>query len=503
MEFITVPRRWRGSTATAVAGSSHGGTGGQASPERGGGGRAARACDAANLRDGEAEPAPAARGGEEDRADGGFADSGAQEEDGAEEQYDPWKELQKEREGLKQLRKQWGEDHWTVRLAQQRVDAAEQHWQSERPATRPSRLLQRAEQTVRKLEERADNIVSKLRSLDEEYNRKRDALEADLLGERTKLREARGRLVEVQAQVGAEACRGSGGAAPQGADRQVLASSVDALQQLVAPQLAAVAEAVEVAGVDDGVKQQLHQVMASLSSVHGSMQQHIAVPEHRHAGRFDIGDGEESLPSLDDADWARHAAAEPRDGQGWGYCWNGHVAYQRGGGYNGYNGYASHRHDYGASAWHGGYADGGQQAGHWYWSAADDGEEQERGSKRGKCGTHAAYEYDPMEEQRFEDMVVPTGGDGGSATAANAEAGAAAAAATTASAAGSAGGVADVGGETPMDRTARMDAMVAKFRRAATERGVDVSDVDVGATTAEQLQRIADERFGAASSSWW
>ncbi len=191
---------------------------------------------------------------------------------------DLWRALQAEREELKALRKKWGDAHWTVQGAQERVAAAEERWKQGKPATPLSRALQRAEQAVRRADERVDQTITKIKALDEEYNNKRDALEEALVEERTRARDLKHRLAEAQAAVGEEAARARGGGgrgagAAGGAandDKKVLASSVEAIQSRIAPQLAAVAEALEAGGGPQELRQQVHALTSHVQHHRGA-----------------------------------------------------------------------------------------------------------------------------------------------------------------------------------------------------------------------------------------
>ncbi len=145
------------------------GTGETASPARQGNMAGAHGDDA------EARRGDGIRGDEDvgmedlDTGREGFGDEGeGKEYPQPASHQDLWRALQSERDELKALRKKWGDQHWTVQAAKQRVAAADERWKNGKPAAQLSRVLQRAEQGVRKADERIEQTIAKIRALDEE-----------------------------------------------------------------------------------------------------------------------------------------------------------------------------------------------------------------------------------------------------------------------------------------------------------------------------------------------
>ncbi len=489
-EFITVQRRRRGAAARAAAGQSSADA--AVAPTRGGAGDSVNAPaggDAGTRMDGVEDGMDADDDWELDDDDVG------QEPREDEDQRQPspqdlWRELQVERDELRTLRRKWGDSHWTVHAARQRVEAAEDLWRSEKPATMPSRVLQRAEQSVRKAEERVSQTLEKIQKLDTEYQAKRAGLEEDLEDERGKLRECRTRLGQAQADVGAAARRvnDDGGDEAQhdqdrAAERRVLAASADQIQLHIAPQLAAAVEAVEAGATTEAVRQQLHSVLACITDVHGAMQQQVEAPERQRRWHYDIADDESDLPELDAEDWRRC-------GGGWSEWGSRHHEYQ---------GYQAAQVGYGHGG--GGHWGGGHSYGHdygcsWYW-AGDQRSGDDSGPPRSKRWRADAEAFaDAMEEQEPRDMQVPAHlEDGAGPREQGAAAGSAASAAAAMAATGAGAAEATAGGGASA-QDAQLLGMVEAFRKTAGERGVDISDISMDGITAAQLQLLATARFG-------
>ncbi len=400
---------------------------------------------------------------------------------------DLWRALQSEREELKALRRKWGDGHWTVQGAQERVAAAEERWRLGKPATPLSRALQRAEQAVRRADERVDQTITKIKALDEDYNRMRDALEETLAEERTKARDLKLKLAEAQAAVGEEAARvrgggGRGGGTACGAaseDKKVLASSVEAIQSRIAPQLAAVAEALEVGGGPEELRQQVHALMSNITEVHGKMQQRVETAGGDEGRVFDIADNVSELPELDDDDWRAHGYTWQDDGWHGG----GRYDYDHGATNGYYDGYWGGQYGYHGQAAFGHH--GYQRA----WDASDQGGGVRRTKRRWPGGEDDQAD---MEVQSFDQMHSPS-----HLTAAGATKGPAAddgsgeqqeraAAATAAEAAATA------------EAATTLAKRVEAFRRTAESKGIDIADVDLDSNsiTLEKLNEIAVSRFG-------
>ncbi len=364
-----------------------------------------------------------------------------------------FEELQRERAELKQLRRQWPEDHWAVATALDRVAAAEDAWKSEKPAPLPSRALMRAEQAVRKGEGRVDAIVSKIRELDAEYERVRDQLEEDLAGERQKLRDCRAALKQAQEQVGAQGRRQGEEEAQRWGDDgetweqsgQTVRDAVSSLEEEVAPELTALVAQLEASGAGEDITQKAQSLMSKLSAVHSGLHQ-LAQNQQRHQ-HYDLADSE-SLPELTDQErqqmqgWTDEWYYQERQWQPWGGHWASPQVDWRGGWADAQSGHGS--------AWqHCHY--GGSGPG---WGG--DSGPQEPPNKRGKLEDHA--------------MEVEEGPPARAAAEAPEE-----------------------GAEA--DAKALQRARVAEFRAAAASRGIDVSDLDLDSITLEQLEAVAAARL--------
>ncbi len=376
-----------------------------------------------------------------------------------------------------------GEEHWTVQTAKQRVAEAEDLWRSEKPATQPSRLLQRAEQAARKAEERVAKGVEGIQALDAEYESKRASLVEALEEEREKLRECRINLAHAQDQVGAAGRRArneSENETRRTAERQVLQSSVTLLEQQVAPQLAAAVEAAESGGASDELRQQLQAVMACLTNVHGDMQQVATAPYGRAHWNFDISDEESELPELDENDWRQHYQYHGEWRTGWDHQYYDYR-------YN-YGGQANCYGDWWQYGSNGRTNDGNQR----YWPAGGGYEEGDdpRCPKRGRA---AGWSSDEMEEQAYDDMHAPEHIE---AKVAEQELAAAAAAAGTAEEDAARQQQQQQQLQLQQEEGAKLATMVEAFRKSAEEKGVDITDVDLGAVTVPQLQLLATARLG-------
>ncbi len=367
-----------------------------------------------------------------------------------------FEELQRERAELKQLRRQWPEDHWAVVTAMDRVAAAEDAWKSEKPAPLPSRALVRAEQAVRKGEGRVAAIVTKIQELDAHYERVRDELEEDLAGERQKLRDCRAALKQAQEQVGAQgrsqaeetAQRPSGGGEAWEQSGQVVQDAVSSLGEEVAPELTALVAQLEATGAGEDVTQKAQHLMAKLSAVHSGLYQ-LAQGQRRHQ-QYDLADCE-SLPELSDQErqqmqsWDEEWYYQDRRWQPWEDRWTSPQTEWRGGWADPQLGHgpAWQQHHHGGS-----WAEGG--GGSW---------PQEPPNKRGKV------EGGAMEVEEESPAQAAAAAAAGANEGAEAAAGA-------------------------LQRT-----RVAEFRAAAASRGVDISDLDLDNITVEQLAAAAAARL--------
>ncbi len=465
-EFKLVTRRRRGQAAK-TSGDGGGGTGAAASPCRGkeGDGDLGADVDGDDCMDG-----GAAEVAQEELDERQGADLGAEDEPPSHQTL--WTELQAARDELRFMRRKWGDEHWAVCAAVERVEALDAAWRQEKPEGLLSRKHLRAEQAVRKGDARVAQVIEEIQALEDDYNARREQLEGRLADERCKVRELRAKLDQVRAEVGAEHVHGGGCAAAangaqEQADRMAMLATVQCLQDEVGPSLQAMSEALDASGVAEDVRQQLQAVTSKLHAVYGTLQQRTELAEARREDgcRYHIGDGEESeLPELTErerlqasADWysGQFGYAHGDGGWGTGAQWSQwYHAPHYGGHHGGYGG--------GQWAWHRG---GGEY----------DSDPVEPRSKKGKTHTDAMDVQDPADMH----LPPPQGAEADSEGAQSHMQQPRAAEEADAYRA----------------QRAAFTARAAEVRELARERGVDMADVDFEVITPAQLEAIARERL--------
>ncbi len=280
-ELELVQRRWK-PPSTQASGAA-GDTGGAASPAKGdadGPGEGAAGVGDRQQADVQMPGAENCEGGVDERCDAEEAEHQSQPH------QELWKELQGAREELRFLKKKWGDEHWTVRMAKEHMEALDATWRQERPEGMLSRRHVRAEQAVRKADAKVAQAIEEIHELDRQYEAKREDLEARLEDERAKLRECRTKLDLVRAEVGAKGGRSAMADTATddregAADREALLATVQCLQSEIGPTLAAVSDGLETEGAADELKQKFQSVVAKLHSVHGVLQQRAEATQTR------------------------------------------------------------------------------------------------------------------------------------------------------------------------------------------------------------------------------
>ncbi len=413
----------------------------------------------------------------------GGGDDGSQEAANCEGEGDEpahialWRDLQKQREEARQLRRQFGAEHWTTLAAEERTAAVELAWRSERPAASSTRQLQRAEQAVRKADSKCKALEGKLTELDAEYWQRRQELEEQHDAAQEKLQEHQETLRLVRVQVGKEGCKESGsGAEGNGEDeQQVIRHAAEAIGTNIGPQLLEVAELMESNGDQNEAKQRLQAAVTQLHEMHGVLQERAQRAEPQHRGHY-IADDESELPDLTPQDyeyyswytWEGKQGHSPEHQHGW-YVWD--------------QGWRSHNWKDRRSDWDG-----------------DDDRQQPRSKQR-------RVDDEAMDEQTYDQMQVPVHMDpNGKEEAATQN--------ETSRQLEPPPPTGQTGTVYPEDTASQQQAQqqaqqqqqqqqmqqeheahIAEFAAAAKERGVDISDVDLSALTPESLRTLAEQRL--------
>ncbi len=306
-----------------------------------------------------------------------------------------------------------------------------------------------------------------------------------------KSQEAAEALRSVRMEVGEEAGATARQTDAEAEDAQLIQATVTTLRDDIGPQLLMVAEMVDADPTGVEVKGQMQSVVSKIHAMFGVLRDRTEQGEKNKEERYNLADDDSELPELTPADYAQWGYADGQHGASWAGWYGGYhqqaYHYQHGGGWDGDRGWGARGGGYG-SPWMCGYRDG----------HGTDGEatpnEDTQPSKKGRVGD------DGMEEQTFEQMQVPAHMQNvGEAAAASAggqpnpgDRGAQDLLADQQAGAGGAAEAAAAAAAAAEQEARRMHELrIAEFVAAASEKGIDISDIDLAKITPEELQHEA------------